>query len=136
LFSSHTHTQAIGDGGQGWGNAILYVFLSPTIRHKLFGEPCDKCLAETENRIAMFLESDTETNASEKSETKNGNGNGVAKRKDNRKSVAKDGNQAPSAGTTKSTGYKIKRYTSTTEASAAPPSSDHESVQDTTNTVV
>lgn len=31
--------QAIGDGGQGWSNAILYIFLSPTIRRQLFVQP-------------------------------------------------------------------------------------------------
>ena len=28
--------QAIGGGGQGWVNAILYIFLSSTIRTRLF----------------------------------------------------------------------------------------------------
>jgi len=28
--------QAIGGGGQGWANAILYIFLLPTIRNRLF----------------------------------------------------------------------------------------------------
>ena len=37
----HTLPQAIGDGGQGWGNALLYVFLSSTIRQELF---CLTCL--------------------------------------------------------------------------------------------
>lgn len=31
--------QAIGDGGQGWSNALLYIFLSPTIRRQLFVLP-------------------------------------------------------------------------------------------------
>ena len=29
--------QAIGDGGQGWGNAILYIFASKIVRKRLFG---------------------------------------------------------------------------------------------------
>lgn len=29
--------QAVGDGGQGWGNALLYIFLSPKLRGRLFG---------------------------------------------------------------------------------------------------
>lgn len=29
--------QAIGDGGQGWGNFILYVLASEKIRNRLFG---------------------------------------------------------------------------------------------------
>lgn len=29
--------QAIGDGGQGWGNVILYIFTSEKFRKRLFG---------------------------------------------------------------------------------------------------
>ena len=29
--------QAIGDGGQGWGNVILYIFTSEKLRKRLFG---------------------------------------------------------------------------------------------------
>ena len=36
--------QAIGDGGQGWGNALLYIFLSPVIRHELFCFSFFKCV--------------------------------------------------------------------------------------------
>ena len=36
--------QAIGDGGQGWGNALLYIFLSPVIRQELFCWPFFKCV--------------------------------------------------------------------------------------------
>ena len=35
--------QAVGDGGQGWGNAVLYIFLSPVIRSRLFIEPLEDC---------------------------------------------------------------------------------------------
>lgn len=35
--------QAIGDGGQGWGNFILYVLASGKIRNRLFGWMVD-CL--------------------------------------------------------------------------------------------
>ena len=31
--------QAVGDGGQGWSNALIYIFLSPTIRRQLFFYP-------------------------------------------------------------------------------------------------
>lgn len=31
--------QAAGDGGQGWSNAVVYIFLSPTIRKQLFIYP-------------------------------------------------------------------------------------------------
>lgn len=50
--------QAIGDGGQGWGNAILYIFLSPTMRRRLFGNPCEECLEAVGDRVVVFLESD------------------------------------------------------------------------------
>lgn len=36
--------QAIGDGGQGWGNALLYIFLSPVIRQELFCWSFIKCI--------------------------------------------------------------------------------------------
>ena len=36
--------QAVGDSGQGWGNAVLYIFLSPKIRTRLFCNPCQTCL--------------------------------------------------------------------------------------------
>ena len=29
----------MGDPGQGWGNALLFVFLSAKVRHKLFTRP-------------------------------------------------------------------------------------------------
>lgn len=32
--------QAIGGGGQGWANAILYVLLSPKIRKRLYASIC------------------------------------------------------------------------------------------------
>ena len=37
--------QAIGDPGQGWGNAILYVFLSPVVRDKVLVTPIQSCMA-------------------------------------------------------------------------------------------
>ena len=40
------HVQAAGDGGQGWGNALLYVFLSPTMRSMLFRDPCVALMAK------------------------------------------------------------------------------------------
>ena len=53
--------QAIGDGGQGWGNALLYIFFSPRIRKRLFGEPFNKCLLTTEEKLQALLETDTAT---------------------------------------------------------------------------
>lgn len=35
VFFGYMH--AIGDGGQGWGNAILYIFASTKIRDRMFG---------------------------------------------------------------------------------------------------
>ena len=35
--------QAIGDGGQGWGNAILYIFSSPNIRSLLLKDMATVC---------------------------------------------------------------------------------------------
>lgn len=35
--------QAIGDPGQGWGNAILYVLLSDTIRKRMITDPLRRC---------------------------------------------------------------------------------------------
>jgi len=96
---AHCSAQAIGDGGQGWGNAILYVFLSPTIRQKLFTDPCEKCLGAAENKIALLLETETETNGSEVR-----------------------GSARSSPALTKATGYKIKRYRDSTDRSF---SSDH-----------
>ena len=39
--------QSIGDGGQGWGNAILYILLAPRIRNRLCVHPCKKCCKES-----------------------------------------------------------------------------------------
>lgn len=39
IFCFRSFIQAIGDGGQGWSNALLYIFLSPTIRRQLFVLP-------------------------------------------------------------------------------------------------
>lgn len=36
-LSPSPQIQAIGDGGQGWGNFILYVMVSDKIRNKLLG---------------------------------------------------------------------------------------------------
>lgn len=35
--------QAIGDPGQGWGNAILYIFMSDPIRTRMISKPLRKC---------------------------------------------------------------------------------------------
>lgn len=38
------YIQAVGDPGQGWGNAIVYVLLSPMVRRKLMSPVCVSCL--------------------------------------------------------------------------------------------
>ena len=38
IYFSHD-SQAIGDPGQGWSNAILYIFMSPVMRKRLFCRP-------------------------------------------------------------------------------------------------
>ena len=110
---THYSLQAIGDGGQGWGNAILYVFLSPTIRQKLFTDPCEKCLGAAENRIALLLETETETNDSEAR-----------------------GSTRSSPATAKASGYKIKRYTSKRDSTDDSCSSNHKIAPATTNSAV
>ena len=60
-------SQAVGDGAQGWCNAILYIFLSPTIRRRLILDPCNRCLNATIERAAVLMESDTRTNTTERS---------------------------------------------------------------------
>lgn len=78
------------------------MFLSPTIRQKLFTDPCEKCLGAAENKIALLLETETETNGSEVR-----------------------GSARSSPALTKATGYKIKRYRDSTDRSF---SSDHAAV--------
>ena len=43
LFNS----QGIGDPGQGWGNAILYIFMSPVVRKQLITNPLRKLIRNT-----------------------------------------------------------------------------------------
>ena len=43
--------QAVGDGGQGWGNAILYIFLSPMVRERLIIEWCGSCAKDKNSRV-------------------------------------------------------------------------------------
>lgn len=50
--------QAVGDGGQGWGNAILYVFLSPVIRSRLFKEPLEDCFDNVLEKYQNFRKQD------------------------------------------------------------------------------
>ena len=43
--------QAVGDGGQGWGNAILYIFFSPVMRSRLFKEPFEDCYDTIKDKL-------------------------------------------------------------------------------------
>ena len=40
----HLFPQTIGDGGQGWGNAVLYIFASSKIRKKVLCDLCKSCI--------------------------------------------------------------------------------------------
>lgn len=44
----HTYIQAIGDGGQGWGNVLLYVLASDKIRTRLLGQMFGCCSEDDE----------------------------------------------------------------------------------------
>ena len=50
------YMQAIGDGGQGWGNAFLYIFLSSTIRRELLFSPCARLIQCTGARLRRIGE--------------------------------------------------------------------------------
>ncbi len=102
--------QAVGDPGQGWGNAILYIFLSPTIRHRLFTEPWNKCISVTEEKVGGLLESETESVYSRRSRSQRLAANG--------KKIDENEPLATAAG------YKIRKYTTTTEASLTSPTDD------------
>ena len=52
-----TFAQGIGDGGQGWGNLILYVFTTKEIRERLFSchkSPTPKSSAIQRNQYNRF----------------------------------------------------------------------------------
>ena len=46
------YSQAIGDGGQGWGNVILFVLASDKIRARLFGGMMNYCSSVESDRSA------------------------------------------------------------------------------------
>ena len=88
------------------------MFLSPTIRQKLFTDPCEKCLGAAENRVALLLETETETNDSEAR-----------------------GSTRSSPAAAKASGYKIKRYTSKRDSRDDSSFSDHK-IAPATNSAV
>ena len=95
--------QAIGDGGQGWGNAVLYVFLSPVIRKRLIKRPCRNCLDATAIRIEALLEAEDLSGA-------------IAPTRDINRSVAND--TTPLIHAAGENGYR--RYSSTTGTTTEP----------------
>ena len=56
--------QAIGDPGQGWGNAILYVFMSPVVRKQLITNPLRKLIRKT-GRAMMAVGGDSSNDEGE-----------------------------------------------------------------------
>ena len=56
--------QAIGDPGQGWGNAVLYVFMSPVVRKQLITNPLRKLIRKT-GRAMMAVGGDSSNNEGE-----------------------------------------------------------------------
>ena len=52
--------QAVGDGAQGWANAVLYIFFSPMMRQRLFSYPCSQCWNAVVEKARELLETDHE----------------------------------------------------------------------------
>ena len=99
------YMQAIGDGGQGWCNALLYVFFSPTIRRRMFVKPCEQCLRKVGDQLQELIETDVESNVSKRSaETRSLN-------------LAEDTHNTAESERTplaSAVGYAVTNYTSTT----------------------
>ncbi len=112
--------QAIGDGGQGWGNAILYIFLSSVIRERLLGEWCGKCVDKIEDHLDRVGRDRTDNNVDSNVQFRNG---GISPRRVKRGSKSNSGGSevsesAPFLNGKKATGYNIKHYDTTTTATA------------------
>ena len=105
-------SQAIGDGGQGWGNAILYVFLSPTIRERLCNALCGSCMDALEGRLGLLLDSETagSRNVQEKV-TEDGSTKRIITLANNRESPLAT---TPLISTAPATGYGVREYNTTT----------------------
>ena len=111
--------QAVGDGAQGWCNSILYVFLSPKIRRRLFGLPFGNCLTiRSDNKIAHPIDSATTTPPFRNSMTSQ-----PAAEFESARTVEienKTSSQSECIPIRKAVGYKVTRYTPTTpEATGA-----------------
>ncbi len=97
--------QAIGDGGQGWGNAVLYVLLSPTVRTRLYNSLCGRCLHALEDRLGCDPETDTTTSPKP-----------VNRRVRNVNVNKQDGSTSPLLPHCPATGYNIRKYNSTSSS--------------------
>ena len=53
--------QAIVDPGQGWANCILYIFLSPKLRKRMFVLPFQRVWRRLVKKIAQREQTDLET---------------------------------------------------------------------------
>ncbi len=98
--------QAIGDGGQGWGNAVLYVLLSPTIRTRLLDSLCGRCVDAIEGRLGGGL--DTDTAKSHKP--------GLDRRVRNMNVNKQDGSTSSLLPHRPATGYNVRKYDSTSSS--------------------
>lgn len=99
--------QAIGDGGQGWGNAILYIVLSPTIRKRLFGSVCGVCIDAVEARLGGVLETDTGEYTSSR----------PINRRPQQVNVNRKESSTPLIPPQPATGYNVRKYDSTSTCS-------------------
>ena len=117
--------QAIGDGGQGWGNAILYIFLSPVIRQRLLGEWCGRCADKIDdhlNRVADDQATEDLSQQTINSRRKEADSRGKQRHSSHSKpvDVSSDDNgrseSAPLISKKKATGYNIRKYETTTTA--------------------
>ena len=111
--------QAVGDGGQGWGNAILYIFLSPVIRERLIGEWCGTCLEKLEKldhaggpppeEADSRPGNNVQFRGSSSIKRVERSGRGTGRRDDSSET-------APMLPNNKATGYNIRKYDTTTTA--------------------
>lgn len=61
LGKIQSHFQALGDGGQGWSNALLYVFFSPTIRSWLIDSYLCVCWTKLRTLYSVLITNETTT---------------------------------------------------------------------------
>lgn len=113
LFSpSLSFLQAIGDGGQGWGNAILYIFMSPVMRERLIGEWCGKCMDKMDDRLNRFGD---QTNTVQY-RARGSDDHGPRKEEPTLNRSELSSETVPILRGNKARGYNIKKYDTTTSA--------------------